>query len=119
MTSEYKEKLQAHGVNLDSALNRFMDNEQLYERILSKFPADKSFVLMEKYLEENNISQAFIQAHTLKGLAGTLDLTNLSAILEPMTEKLRAGETEGVQEQFNLLKKQYQLICELITEHKA
>ena len=24
MTSEYKEKLQAYGVNLDSALNRFM-----------------------------------------------------------------------------------------------
>ena len=45
MTSEYKEKLQAYGVNLDSALNRFMDNEQFYERILSKFPMDENFIL--------------------------------------------------------------------------
>lgn len=29
MTSEYKEKLQAYGVNLDSALNRFMDKTVL------------------------------------------------------------------------------------------
>ena len=48
MTSEYKEKLQAYGVNLDSALNRFMENEQFYERILSKFPMDENFALMEK-----------------------------------------------------------------------
>ena len=67
MTSEYKEKLQAHGVNLNSALNRFMNNEQLYERILSKFPMDENFILMEKSLAENNISQAFQHAHTLKG----------------------------------------------------
>lgn len=50
MTSEYKEKLQAYGVNLDSALNRFMDNEQFYERILSKFPMDENFILMERSL---------------------------------------------------------------------
>ena len=67
MTSEYKEKLQAYGVNLDSALNRFMDNEQFYERILSKFPMDENFILMERSLNENNISQAFRHAHTLKG----------------------------------------------------
>ncbi len=119
MTSEYKEKLQTYGVNLNSALDRFMDNEQLYERILSKFPADKNFTLLEKCLEENNIPQAFVHAHTLKGLVGTLDLTNLSNILGPMTEQLRAGETTGIQEQFDRLKTQYKLICELITEHKA
>lgn len=119
MTSEYKEKLQACGVNLDSALNRFMDNEHFYEKILSKFPMDKNFSLMEKSLDENNIPQAFQYAHTLKGLAATLDLTNLSAILVPITEQLRADETEGIQELFNQLKIEYKQICEIITEHKA
>ncbi len=119
MTSEYKEKLQAYGVNLDSALNRFMENEQFYERILSKFPMDENFALMEKSLKENNISQAFRHAHTLKGLAATLDLTNLSTILNPITEQLRAGETEGIQELFTQLKVEYEQICELIIEHKA
>ena len=38
MTSEYKEKLQAYGVNLDSALNRFMDNEQFYEKNTLQIP---------------------------------------------------------------------------------
>ena len=112
MTSEYKEKLQANGVNLSSALNRFMDNEQLYERILSKFPMDENFLQMEKCLVENN-------AHTLKGLAGTLDLTTLLNILTPMTEQLRTGNTEGMQELFNQLKTEYNQICQLIAEHKA
>ena len=119
MTSEYKEKLQAHGVNLNSALNRFMNNEQVYERILSKFPMDENFILMEKSLAENNISQAFQHAHTLKGLAGTLDLTTLSNILIPMTEQLRNGETESIQDLFNHLKIEYKHICELIAEHSA
>ena len=66
-----------------------------------------------------NISQAFRHAHTLKGLAATLDLTNISDILIPMTEKLRAGESEGIQDLFDQLKVQYKLICDLITEHKA
>ena len=119
MTREYKEKLQANGVNLSSALNRFMDNEQLYERILSKFPMDENFLQMEKCLVENNINQAFSHAHTLKGLAGTLDLTTLLNILTPMTEQLRTGNTEGMQELFNQLKTEYNQICQLIAEHKA
>ena len=119
MTNEYKEKLQAYGVNLSSALNRFMDNERLYERILSKFPLDDNFILMEKCFKENDLPQAFRHAHTLKGLAGTLDLTNLSAILIPITEQLRAGESEGLEELFEQLKIQYELICKLITENKV
>lgn len=117
MTSEYKEKLQAYGVNLDSALNRFMDNEQFYERILSKFPMDENFTLMEKSLSENNIPQAFRHAHTLKGLAATLDLTSILTVLIPITELLRAGKTEGIPELFAQLKAEYKHICELITEH--
>lgn len=119
MTSEYKEKLQAYGVNLDSALNRFMENEQFYERILSKFPKDENFILMENSLKENNIPQAFRYAHTLKGLVATLDLTNLLTILTPITELLRTGETEGVQEMFDRLKIEHKKICELISEHNA
>ncbi len=118
MTSEYKEKLQAYGVNLDSALNRFMDNEQFYERILSKFPMDENFILMERSLNENNISQAFRHAHTLKGLAATLDLTNISDILIPMTEKLRAGESEGIQDLFDQLKIQTNLRPDYRTQSK-
>ncbi|KKB60644.1 Hpt domain-containing protein [Parabacteroides gordonii] len=116
MTSEYKEKLQAYGVNLNSALNRFMENEQFYERILSKFPKDENFTLMEKSINENNIPLAFRYAHTLKGLVATLDLTNLLTILTPMTEKLRAGETDGIQEMLDQLKIEYKQICELITK---
>ena len=36
-----------------------------------------------------------------------------------MTEKLRTGDTEGMQDLFDQLKVQYKLICDLITEHKA
>ena len=119
MTSEYKEKLQAYGVDLDSALNRFMENEQFYERILSKFPKDENFTLMEKSINENNIPLAFRHAHTLKGLVATLDLTNLLTILTPITEQLRTGETEGIQDLFEELKTEYKLICELISEHNG
>lgn len=53
---------------------------------------DENFILMERSLNENNISQAFRHAHTLKGLAATLDLTNISDILIPDDGKTQSQE---------------------------
>ncbi len=91
---KWLEFCQVSGIDWETTLNRFMDNESLYEKILCKFPDDPSFRNLKDALEAGNLSDAFIYAHTLKGLAGNLGLQRLFELLLPFTEELRSGNAQ-------------------------
>lgn len=116
MTHEYKKKLEDLGVNVTDALDRFMDNESFYQKCLSKFPQDPNFELLESNIQKGDFPQAFKYAHTLKGLAATLELESLLEILIPMTDHLRKNEGAGIQEDFELLRDRYEALCHFIKE---
>lgn len=102
------------GVDLNATLNRFMDNESLYEKFLTKFPEDTSFKKLKECLETGNMADAFVYAHTLKGVAGNMGFQKMSDILVPLTEELRSGETGRVGERMQQLTAQYELLCDWI-----
>ena len=43
MTEEAKKKLEEGGVNVEEAMQRFMNNDKLLERFLIKFVSDESY----------------------------------------------------------------------------
>ena len=45
MTEEAKKKLEEGGVNVEEAMQRFMNNDKLLERFLIKFVSDESYGL--------------------------------------------------------------------------
>ena len=114
MTNTYKKQLQEAGVNLDKALNRFMGNETMYDKFLFLFTQEKSFEELEKSLDNRNVQEAFMLAHTMKGIVANLEIQPLLDLLSPMTEQLRKGNMEGIAEQWDSLKAKYNEVCDLI-----
>ena len=84
------ERLQEYGVNTKEGLSRCMNMEKFYFRMLGMGLKNDSFEKLGKFLEENNLEEAFEQAHALKGVVGNLALTPIYEPLADMTEMLRA-----------------------------
>ena len=98
MDKELKDKLEANGFDVDVTLQRFMNNEKLYFKFLKKLPADQNYVSFGEAINNGDCEAAFRSGHTLKGVLSNLGVDSVLKVLEPMVEKLRANNMEGVTE---------------------
>lgn len=82
--------LEELGVNTREGMERCLNNEQFYLRLVKKSMEDENCEKLRDALEKNDLDAAFTLAHTLKGVYGNLALTPLFEIVNEMTELLRA-----------------------------
>ena len=87
------EKLQEFGVDTKEGLNRCMNMEAFYFKMINMGLSNEYFDTLGKALEENNLDEAFEAAHALKGVIGNLALTPIYKPLADMTELLRAKKS--------------------------
>lgn len=92
MEENRKEKLQEAGINVETALDRFMGNEALFLRFLFKFAKDENFGKYTSAMEQKDYKGAFEALHTLKGLCGNLSLDNLFQVVNKEVEYLRGEQ---------------------------
>jgi HPt (histidine-containing phosphotransfer) domain-containing protein len=64
-------------INAEEGMKRVMNNGKLYARLLEKFKTDGSMANLEAQVSAGDMEKAQIAAHTLKGLAANLSLTEL------------------------------------------
>lgn len=83
------ETLKQYGINAEEGLQRCMNNEELYLRLVNKFLEDNSFNELKLAIERGDLDKAFQVSHALKGVLGNLSLTPLYAIIYEVTELLR------------------------------
>ncbi|MCI8299222.1 MAG: Hpt domain-containing protein [Lachnospiraceae bacterium] len=114
MNQEIKEQMREAGVNIEGALERLMNNEGLYERLLGKFKADKNYQGLVDAIGEKRYEDAFNCAHALKGVAGNLGLDSLMEADVVIVEKLRANTTDGLDEDVKALTETYDNIMRAI-----
>lgn len=93
--AEFKILFEEYGGDYEATMRRFMGNEALYVKILSKLPTDPNLQNLRDALHQGNISDAFEAAHTLKGVSGNLGLTPLYDAVCAIVEPLRAGMSCG------------------------
>lgn len=110
--SELLNRLSAYGVDIPSVLDRFVGDEELYDKCLFMFFEDKAFSELSAALNAKNYQLAFESAHTLKGVSANLGLTPLYDAICKVVEALRIGdndkaqlESAGVRDEFERLKK--------------
>lgn len=116
MTERLKTELSKNGVDLHTVLDRFLGREDLYEKFLVKFLADDNFSKLEEAVKREDAENAFIAAHTLKGVTGNLGLDGIMDPLIPVVEILRSGKLEGVEEAMVGIRVNYDSVCEVIRE---
>ena len=83
----------AFGGNYQDVLQRLIKEERV-ERFIKRFPTQDMITPIEKSIEEKDYKQAFLDAHTLKGLCATLGMSKLYKSVSNLTECLRPAHDE-------------------------
>ncbi|MDO5132948.1 MAG: Hpt domain-containing protein, partial [Eubacteriales bacterium] len=97
----------------ESVLKRFMGEERV-EKYVKMFLRDDSYDLLLDALRKERIEDAFLAAHTLKGVCLNIGFSRLYDSASIMTEALRAGDRQGAQDALPALRRDYEEITESI-----
>ena len=81
---------------MNTTLERFLGDEDFYEKCLIEMLGDSSFRELGEALEQKNVKAAFESAHTLKGLAANMGLDSMLDIVVELVEPLRNGMIDGL-----------------------
>ena len=109
-----RERLLEAGVDVDEALERFMQNESLLLKFLRRLPTDPTYAALCQAMEQGDAQAAFAAAHTLKGLAGNLSLHRLHALVSHQVELLRSGDLAGAAGDMPGIRQAYQAAVEAV-----
>lgn len=82
--------LAAYGADVHTGLQRCMNNETFYLRLVKMVPNEPGFPKLYDAMGAHDLDSAFSAAHALKGSVSNLALTPLSVPLVELTELLRA-----------------------------
>ena len=83
------EELKSYGADTEQGLQRCMNNEAFYFRLVKMAAADDNFRKLFEAAEGGDLDAAFEAAHALKGTTGNLALTPVFAPVSELTELLR------------------------------
>lgn len=114
MEASKKEILTNAGVDVDTAMERFMGNEALFMRFLKKFTSDPNYGVLKKTMDEKQFEEAFKAAHTFKGLCGNLSLSNLFEVVGKQVECLRGGMYAEAEELMPQVEEEYEKIVKVL-----
>jgi len=92
--------LEAWGCNVQEALERFVDDKELYIMCMNLFVNDASFGALGDAIKSKNYKAAFEAAHTLKGVAGNVGAGPLYEIVGSLTDRLRADDYAGLESDY-------------------
>ena len=84
-------QLREYGANVEEAMQRCLNNEAFYLRLVNVALGDPSFGKLEAAIAAGDLEKGFEYAHALKGMLANLALTPLCKPIMEITELLRAG----------------------------
>ncbi len=84
------ESLRAWGADTAGGMNRCMNNEAFYLRMIDKAMQDDSYENLKAAVESGDLARGFEIAHALKGVTGDLALTPIDKPVREITELLRS-----------------------------
>lgn len=89
-------ELKAWNCDIEGAMNRCLNDEDFYCKLLKTVMLEKAFEELGTTLEAGDISRSFDIAHTLKGTLANVGLTPLYDLIVQIVEPLRAGNIQGL-----------------------
>jgi HPt (histidine-containing phosphotransfer) domain-containing protein len=76
-------------INFEEGLKRVMNNTKLYVRLLTKFRADTRLDGLSAQIEAGDYEKAQVSAHTIKGVAANLSLTELFEKIRDLESQIK------------------------------
>ena len=107
------------GIDYDSGTERFSGLDSVYQKFLRMFPDDLSYSDTVKAINDGNLEEAFNSAHTLKGTAGNLSLSDLYRTASILVEDLRIKKTDNLPDLLAKVTESYKKTVKAIQEASA
>ena len=114
MESERKTRLEASGINIYEALERFMGNEKMLEKYLGRFLEDKSYAALVAAVAADDQAQAQAAVHTLKSVCGTIGLTGMREQVLAQEAAMRSGDWARAKAMMPEIVSEYERICAVL-----
>lgn len=86
------DELAVRGCKIDEAMERFINDEELYTECFEQMLIDPAFEELGQALKAHDLPLAFDKAHTLKGIIANMSITSLYDIISKIVEPLRLKE---------------------------
>lgn len=108
--------LKDFGADTDQGLNRCMNNEAFYLRLVGMVLEDDRFRQLRAAITAGDLDKGFELTHALKGAAGNLALNPLLEPISEMTELLRSRKQVDYAPLLEQIETQYALLLALAKE---
>lgn len=112
------ETLKNIGCDVEGALGRFMNDDELFIECLQLFMNDNNFEKLEQAIARKNYTEAFEAAHSIKGVSGNLGLLKLFNATSSLVECFRKEVFKNTDEYYSEFKKQLNITKAAIEEIK-
>ena len=100
------------GGNYASIIVRMKTDDRIC-KFLKMFLQDKSYETLLQTMSEEKVKEAFLAAHTLKGVVGNMSFQELSEVSVDITEALRSEDMENAKVLLPRVIKEYEKEVEL------
>ena len=103
----------AYGANVDEGMERCMNNEDFYLRLVGSVKDEQGFEALTTALGAGDLDAAFEAAHALKGVLANLALTPMLTPIQEITEHLRARTEMDYSNLLGQITSAYDAFCAL------
>lgn len=111
MDADRKAKLEAAGINVDGALERFMGKDKMLEKYLNRFLSEKSYVALLEAVAADDQADAGAAVHTLKSVCGSIGCEKMQGLVVEQEKAIRGGEWAGAKGMMPAITAEYERIC--------
>lgn len=118
MSSVLLDQLSKWGCDVPGAMERFLDDEDLYLSCLDIFAEDENFAKLRQSLDSKNYTDAFDSAHTLKGVSGNLGLSPLYQAVVEIVEPLRSKDYSNLEAQYSKVINKYDEFMNILNTYR-
>ena len=110
------EKLNEYGCNTKEGLERCLNKEDFYIKLLKMAVSDNKVYELKDSINAKDYDKAFGISHTLKGVYANLAITPLYNLLYNLTEELRNKVDKEYSDEINEIITLFEKIKKLIIE---
>ena len=104
------------GAETEDALDRFMDDEEMYLKYVLDFPEEPTMDKLVDAVANQDYEQAEKSVHALKGIVINLGFTPLADASMDMLEELRDENIDSALDAYEDVKTEYDRFCKVINE---
>ncbi len=104
-------------IDIQSMMDRFMNNEELYLRFLRKLPTNTQIDELREQIAAGNQKDALMTSHNLKSFTGNLSLTKLHQLFTTQVKQMRENDWDGAVAIMPDINEEYNRIVAVLKEY--